>query len=241
MITYIDIHSHILSGVDDGADTPEESMQMLRMAARDGISDIILTPHNKPAHHNISPAKISARAQRLQEDLQEEGIDIRLHAGNELYYRDGLVEEIESGVAGTMTGSRYVLVEFGPVDDYDYIRMGVYSLLMGGYRPILAHVERYQNVCVKLSRIDDFIEMGCYIQVNSGSIMGKYGFGTKQFARNLLKQRMLHFVATDAHDIGKRAPELSECAKYVQKKAGTEYMMELFHENPMRILRDEYI
>ena len=83
--------------------------------------------------------------------------------------------------------------------------------------------------------------MGCYIQVNAGSIMGKFGFGTKQFTRKLLKQRQVHFVATDAHDTGKRAPYLSDCAEYVSRKYDRDYSRELFHDNPECILQDKEI
>ncbi len=235
----IDIHSHILPGVDDGADSFEMSMRMLKCAADDGISGMILTPHNKPGHRHTHLLEMACRADKLREMTAEEDIHIELYLGSELYYRSGLLEELESGLAGTMAGSRYVLVEFGPPSDFDYIRNGIYSLLTGGYYPILAHVERYQNVCSQKYGIDDLIEMGCYIQVNAGSIMGKSGSKVKRFVKNILKQRQVHFVATDAHDLGKRAPYLSDCADYIRKKYGEDYCRKLFCENPMHVARDK--
>ena len=127
------------------------------------------------------------------------------------------------------------------MDAYDYIRNAVNTVLMNGYYPVLAHAERYRNVCAKKYAVTELIEMGCYIQVNAGSIMGKFGFGTKQFSRKLLKQRQVHFVATDAHDTGKRAPYLSDCAKYVSRKYGRDYSRKLFYDNPECILQDEEI
>ncbi len=144
METYIDIHCHILPGIDDGSDSLETSLEMLYMADRDGISQIILTPHNKPWHTNIDRTEMKVRVDQLQERLCEDGLAIRLYTGSELYYRDGLAEEIEQGKAGTLADSQYVLVEFDPLADYDYIRNGVYALLSGGYYPIIeigrAHV-----------------------------------------------------------------------------------------------------
>ena len=172
---------------------------------------------------------------------KKENIDIILYTGNELYYRSGLTDEIEDGQAYTLADSRYVLIEFNPLDDYDYIRNAVNTVLMDGYYPVLAHAERYRNVCTKKYAVTELIEMGCYIQVNAGSIMGKFGFGTKQFSRKLLKQRQVHFVATDAHDIGKRAPYLSDCAKYISRKYGRDYSRKLFYDNPECILQDEEI
>lgn len=241
MEDYIDMHSHILPYVDDGSKNTDMSMQMLRIAADDGISGIVLTPHNKPGHHPVDHSRIAAKAEALQSRLGDENIEMKLYIGSELYYRSELVRELENGLAGTMAGSQYVLVEFGPLEDYDYIRNGIYSLLMNGYSPILAHAERYQNICTGKFGIDDLIEMGCYIQVNAGSIMGKFGLKCKGYTRKLLKQHQIHFIATDAHDLRKRAPYLADCAEYVARKIGKEYSRLLCYENPLRIIRNEEI
>lgn len=241
MKNFIDIHSHILPGVDDGSDSFETSMRMLRCAVDDGISGIILTPHNKPGHRQRHFSEMMSRVEGLRKMMSEGSINIDLYMGSELYYRNGLLEELENDMAGTMAGSRYVLVEFNPLEDYDYIRNGIYALLTGGYYPILAHAERYRNVCAGKSGIDDLIEMGCYIQVNAGSVMGKAGQKTKRFVRTMLKRRQVHFVATDAHDMEKRAPRLSDCAYFIQKKYGGNYSQQLFNENPLHVIRDEEI
>lgn len=144
-------------------------------------------------------------------------------------------------MAETMAGSRYILVEFDPLADYEYLRNGIYTFLMGGYHPILAHAERYRNVCARKCGIDDLIEMGCYIQVNAGSIIGKSGVGIKRSVGKLLKQRQVHFVATDAHDMKKRLPCLSDCADHVRKKYGEDYCRELFCDNPLYVIRNKEI
>ena len=238
---FIDIHSHILPGVDDGSNSYEMSMRMLKCAANDGISKIILTPHNKPGHRHVHFSKIASKVEELREMMSEENVDIELYIGNELYYRSGLLEEIKNNMTGTMAGSRYVLVEFNPLESYDYIRNGIYSLLMEGYYPILAHVERYRNVCAQKYGIDDLIDMGCYIQVNAGSVMGKFGAKTKRFVKKALKQQQVHFIATDAHDMDKRAPYLSGCADYIGKKYGKDYRKKLFYENPQYVISDKEI
>ncbi len=241
MEKYIDIHSHVLPGIDDGSGSVEMSMEMLRMAAQDGIGQMILTPHNKPWHRRIDYARIAEKVERLKDMLKEERLDMKLYVGSELYYRSGLVDELDQGAAGTLANSHYVLVEFEPSADYDYIRNGAYALLMGGYEPIIAHVERYKNVCSKKARVAELAGMGCLIQVNAGSVMGKYGFGVRQLTRNMLKQGLIHFVATDAHDLDKRQPRLSLCAEYIGKKYGESSRRRLFYEHPMCVLRDEYI
>lgn len=241
MDTYIDIHSHILPGVDDGSKSLEMSLDMLRMAVQDGITHIILTPHNKPWHRHVDHSEVARQVSWLQEKAVQEQINLKLFAGGELYYRSGLAEELEQGLAGTLADSQYVLVEFEPSADYDYIRNGVYVLLMGGYYPIVAHVERYKNVCSKLMRVEELVDMGCFMQVNAGSIMGQYGFGAKQLTKKMLKQSLVHFVATDAHDLIKRTPCLSPCGEYIGKKYGQEKRQRLFYDHPACVLRHEYI
>lgn len=241
MEDYIDIHSHVLPGIDDGANNWEISMEMLEIAQKNRIRDMILTPHHKPARHSAGPGKVKALAEQLQELAGQEGISIRLHVGNEIYYSSGAVKELEEGNVCTMAGSRYVLVEFGPADEPDYIRKGVYQLLSAGYCPILAHAERYENICARMGRVEDLVSMGCYIQVNAGSIMGQFGYGAKQTARKLLKKDLVHFVATDAHNTGKRAPVLFECARYLEKKYGEEYKDRLLRGNPLHVIANRYI
>ncbi len=241
MEKFIDMHSHILYGLDDGARDLETSMRMLRIAAKDGISEIILTPHNKPGHRRYAPLSMAERIEKLEACLLEENLAMKLYLGSELYYRSELPKEIEDGNASVLAGSRYVLMEFNPLDDYDYIRNGVYSILMNGYCPILAHVERYQNVCAKKCGITDLIEMGCFMQMNAGSIMGRFGMRVKILSNKLLKQHLVHFVATDAHDTDKRAPYLADCAGYIKRKYGESYTKALFYDNPACILSNETI
>lgn len=241
MTGYIDIHSHLLPKIDDGARDFATSMEMFRIAAKNGITQMILTPHHKPMRHNASPDRIAKMIEQTEAALKKEKIYIQLYAGNELYYHSEVVARLEEEKACTMAGSEYVLLEFGPMDEYDYIRNGIYQVMAGGYRPILAHAERYGCICSQADRVEDLVEMGCYIQLNAGSIMGKFGFSTKQFSKKILKQHLVHFVATDAHDTGKRGPYLSECGKYISRKFGEAYTRELLYENPMHVICNEYI
>ena len=238
---YIDIHSHILPGIDDGSKNFEMSMEMLRIAEENGIRSIVLTPHYKPMRHNVGPGGVKELTGRLEEAVRREGMEIRLYSGNEFYYSSEMVRVLEEKKACTMAGSGYVLVEFGPMDGFDYIRGGLYQILSAGYRPILAHVERYGSVCAKVEHVKDLTAMGCYMQVNAGSIMGQFGMATKQLARKLLKYGMVHFVATDAHDDRRRSPALSECARYLERKYGEEYMEKLLRINPLHMIADRYL
>ncbi|MBP3474729.1 MAG: hypothetical protein J6K48_00190 [Lachnospiraceae bacterium] len=238
---YTDIHIHILPGVDDGSKNLDMSLEMLRHAYAEGIRRMVVTPHNKPMHHNVGKEKMQELIHLLRAQMKQEKIEIELYPGNELYYREDLVKCLEEGKASTMADSRYVLLEFQPADRWEYIRDGVNDMLMAGYRPILAHIERYQEVCKDVERVIRLREMGCCIQVNAASVMGRYGMGIKGYVKKLLKQRLVDFIATDAHNATNRTPDMAKCAEYICKKYGAEYMHSLLTENPSKVIRDEYI
>lgn len=238
---YIDIHSHILPGIDDGAKDFAASMAMLQTAYDNEIRKIILTPHHKIGRHNARPDKIRELAGKIGEAAHAADMDITFYTGNELYYSSETVRALEEGTACTMAGSSYVLVEFGPMDSLEHIRGGIYQILSAGYCPIIAHAERYENVCAKVEHVADLAAMGCYIQVNAGSVMGQYGMGTKQFLKKLLKRELVHFIATDCHDGKRRSPRLMECARYMERKYGGEYVRRLLCENPGCVIENRYI
>lgn len=237
----IDIHCHIMPGVDDGSPDIETSLKMLKIAQDNEITDIILTPHHKPMHHNVSPEKNRLFCHKLQEIAGKAGLNVNLYSGNEVYYSDETPRDLENRRISTLAGSDYVLVEFHPTTPYKAIHNGIYQVQAAGYLPIIAHVERYSDIVSHISDVDDLTEMGCLIQVNADSILGKFGFGISHFTRKLLKNGLVHFVATDAHDDSKRAPKLLECRKLVEKKYGRAYADKLFYDNPMSIIRGEVI
>lgn len=235
---YIDIHSHILPGVDDGSPDMEHSVAMLREAAQNGIEKIIVTPHQKEGRRCISPHSMKEAVKRLQIRAREESIPIRIYCGNELYYRSTLVPLLKNGSVCTLAESSYVLLEFSPSDEFSYIRNGVYEVVSAGYSPILAHGERYACLLKQEERIRELRDMGCCIQVNADSVLGKLGFGVKHYLHQLFCERLIQFVATDAHDLGKRGIHTEECAKRLKRKYGERYMMELLHDNAQCVIKD---
>lgn len=241
MNSYIDIHSHILPQIDDGAENFDMSMKMLQTANADGIKTIIATPHYKPGRHNASPEKIYFLIEKLCQEAKKAEIEVKLYPGNEFYYHDGIFQELDEERVCAMAGSSYVLIEFGPMERFEYIRNGLYEALTHGWRPILAHAERYSAILGKSENVEELIRLGSCIQINAGSILGKTGMGVRQFTKKLLKEHLVHFVATDAHDAKKRKPVLSDCGKYVSRKYGEIYAQRLFHDNPMHVIKNEYI
>lgn len=236
---YIDIHSHILPGVDDGARNLAESLTMLKQAQGEGIGAVILTPHQKPGRKCVSVNGIGTRIGQLKDGMKRLHIEIDLYPGSELLYSHGLREKLENGSVCPLAGSRYVLVEFLPDENWQYICSGLYNLACAGYWPIVAHVERCMALVSDVKKIRELADMGCYIQMNAGSITGLAGFGMKRAARRLLKEGVVHFVATDAHrESGKRSVQLEACSMYLRKKYGQEYADRLLWKNAGHILTD---
>lgn len=241
MESYIDIHSHILPGLDDGAEDFEMSLRMLQQAAAGHIGEMILTPHYKPMRRNLPPEKIRKVFRELEERKEAAGLPIQLHLGSEIYYSSEVIPALREGRALTMAGTPYVLTEFSPREDHAYIRDAVYSLLSEGYCPILAHAERYGNLMVKKARVEELYDMGCCIQVNAASITGDNGWESRQDVKWLLRREYVHFVATDGHDDRKRTPKLKEAAAYVAKKYGEAYCGRIFGGNADVLLGGGYL
>lgn len=235
---YIDIHSHILPGVDDGSQSMEQSLVMLRQAVSNGIGKVILTPHNKAERRNVSVDGIRKRTDALQKAAMEDGIPVTLYTGMEISYRHGVVDLLEEGKLCTLAGSQYVLVEFHPMEQFNYIKSAVYEFVSCGYIPVLAHVERYECMASKLQNVSDVIDRGALIQVNASTVTGRMGYKGKQNVKKLLKERLVHFIATDAHDEENRGVYLNDCKKYLCKKFGEEYTAQLLYDNASRIIQE---
>lgn len=235
-----DIHCHIIYGVDDGAQDRETAAEMLRIAHSEGIRNIILTPHYK-VHHHADINTVNEKALKLKKIIEDEGLDIRLFLGSEIQYFADAPSYIEDGHIARMCGSRYVLAEFMPKDDIRHIKAGLYDLQSSGYLPILAHIERYECMLGNIDHARDLKNSGIYIQVNAGSIDGVFGAATKKYSRNLIKEDLVDFIASDAHNTQKRAPRFKKTIKYLERKKGSDYVERIFIENPSNIISDEII
>lgn len=227
-----DIHCHILPGVDDGAKNMDQSKEMLDIAYEEGIRIMIATPHHMPEDEdNASPEVIQEKVAQLQAYVDEQGYDMTILPGNEVYFYSEAPELLEEGKINTMAGTDCVLVEFSPMDEGRYIRNSLAELQNMGYEPIIAHVERYDSLCKDLDRITELRDMGILIQVNVASIMGDFGKPMKAVAEKLLKKQMVDFIGTDAHSSGRRAPRVKECAEYLYKKYPAAYVDKILYAN----------
>lgn len=240
-MNFIDIHSHVLPGIDDGAQDESEALEMLRIAANDGICQIIATPHFHYRRGHASPEQIKQAVSKMQELLNKEKIPMKLHTGNELYYTHELLETVKAGEALTMADSDYVLLEFSPETEERRIQNAVYEFLNEGYYPIIAHMERYLAFQKNQDFAEKISEMGAYFQINAGSLIGNAGWQIKHFARLMIKNGFIQFVATDAHDIGRRSPTLAKASDWITKKCGESELLEYLYENPRMVIENKAI
>lgn len=233
---YIDIHSHILPGLDDGSRSMEQSIEMLRIAYEEGITVMIATPHNMPSKGQPSLKMVKERVRELQHEAQMEDIPIEIMMGTEYYFREKVLQLLEEDAAIMMNSSEFVLVEFDPMVEKIYFRNAIRDVLAAGFRPIVAHVERYAKVMSDKSMLRDLKKMGALIQVNAASVIGDNGRIAKRDVKRLLKEQLVDFVGTDAHSNGKRAPFMNKCASYLYKKYDTQYVDELLFANAQNYL-----
>ncbi|WMJ85809.1 CpsB/CapC family capsule biosynthesis tyrosine phosphatase [Anaerocolumna sp. MB42-C2] len=238
---FIDIHTHILPGVDDGAENLVQTIEMLQQAKQQGIKTIIATPHYTCGGRNKPATTLLELQEQVQMEAARHDIEIQILPGNELYYSDGILKALETGEALTLAASRYVLVEFSPSEAYQTLYRGLGQLILAGYVPILAHVERYLCLNKKEERIKDVINLGACIQMNGASLLG--GFFNREAAYNkkLVRAGLVHFIASDCHNTGHRPPLMKDIYKNLEKSFDASLLQRIFLENPMKILDDKYI
>lgn len=239
MDKYIDMHCHILPGVDDGAKDLDDTKEMLKIAYQEGTRVIIATPHHHDRRGKASVERLRRRLREVEELIDDMGIDMRIYLGMEVFFCQDVLDELSEGKIATMGGSEYVLLEFSPEDDFAYIQRAVQKVQMKGYGVIIAHAERYMCLSKNIDNIRYLVDMGVYIQVNASSIIG--GFTMKRFVKAMMKEHLVHFVGTDAHSPTHRSPLIQKAAAYVEKKHGHDYMERIFWKNGIRVLRNENI
>lgn len=236
---YIDMHCHILPGVDDGAKDEEEMKAMLRIAYEEGIRCIIATPHYHPRRGHEEPEVLRRKARMLMEAAHEIDERFRIYLGTEIYFGQDVPDKLKAGEILTMNRRAYILVEFSPSDTFTYICQSLQQLQFSGYEVILAHVERYQCITEEPERAGQLWEMGIHLQVNAASILGESGKEIKKFIRYLMDEDLVFCVGTDAHSSGHRSPRMKKAANCVKKRYGEEYMRRIFFSNAKTMLRKE--
>ena len=234
IVAMIDIHSHLLYGVDDGAQTIIDSEKMLKQAAAQEITGMILTPHYRKGVFKYPKEIIQERYAELKDIAKDFGIT--LYLGCEYYADSRITENIASGRCLTMGGSEYLLVEFDYKADYHFIRSVLENCILSGIYPIIAHAERYETFIKDIKLLADFRQMGCLIQLNADSILGLDGRAVKRLCKKILKNELADIVASDCHDTEARGNHVADCYTYIGKKFGTDVARKLLIKNPRKII-----
>lgn len=238
---FTDIHTHILPGVDDGAQDMVEALNLVRMAYKDGTRTMILTPHYRGKYKRNTPMWLQEVFSVFKTMVALEMPQMQLYLGNEVYYEQEAPERLAEHQVLSMNDSHYCLLEFSTGSLRSQVITGVSETVRNGFTPIIAHAERYDIFRSDKGLTDEVLEMGALIQLNADSIMGKHGRKIASFCDHLLKQEKAHFIASDAHDAINRSPLLRECWWKIYKKYGTEYASQLFYDNALAVIEDRNI
>ena len=237
----IDIHSHILPGVDDGSDSIETSLEMLSMASESGVKAIFATPHaNEPGgFRNYSSEKLQSVLSELRQSAAAEGIPIKICRGMEIYASDDLPELLREGIVWTMNGTRYFLTEFNFDEDPDFCFDVLARCRYFGFRPIVAHPERYFFIQDDPQLAYELCMNGSALQINKGSLLGRFGPEAEETAELLIEHHLAACVASDAHGAGIRTTDMFEIADLLNDRWGNRTAKLLLRENPARIIAGE--
>lgn len=230
----IDIHSHIIPKIDDGAKDLETSLKLLEIAENHGTKGIVATPHYYKGFYNFEYKNIQKELEYLKVLAKDNGIDINIYYGQEVCVFNGMVRELEEEKIGTINGTRYMLIEF-PLDEFKRDAFDeIYELQIRGIVPIIAHPERYKIFKRNPEKINELINEGYLFQLNSGSILGDFSKETKKTAQLFLKNNIYSFIGSDAHNLRSRTSSLKEIINNLDSSYTNEY-----NENGVKMLSNK--
>jgi protein-tyrosine phosphatase len=238
---FVDIHCHLLPGIDDGSQSWEQSLEMAAMAAGDGTGTIVATPHQLGAFGHNSGRLIRAKTVQLQQQLDQQAIPLRVLPGADVRIEEGMVEKLREGAVLTLADrGRHVLLElphelFFPMDE---VLSRLHRASMVG---ILSHPERNQGLLKQPRIVESLVNHGCLMQVTCGSLMGTFGPASQQMAEWMLRQGLVHFLATDAHSASSRRPLMGRAFERTAQLVGEEIAKDLCCRNPAAVVAGQEI
>lgn len=232
----VDIHTHVLPGIDDGARDWDETLQMLLKSVESGVTDLIATPHCVPWEKGVPVEEIIKLCQEAKTKLEMEyGKSLHIYPGHEVYYVPGIVEAIKEGEVLSLAGTKYVLVEFKPASTYQELFRAARELRDAGYFPIYAHVERYE--CLRdMKKMDELKDMGVLFQMNIKSLQAGIFDRCSRRAKKYLKKEKIDFLASDMHHGEEDCWWVTKKLQWIFKKLKLDYRKKLLHENGQKIV-----
>jgi protein-tyrosine phosphatase len=234
----IDLHSHILPGIDDGSKSLAMSLEMARIAVADGIRTMACTPHIYPGLYMNDAAGIRAARDALQTVLQDHGIDLQLTTGADVHLVPGLIEGLRAGTIPSLHGTRYVLLEPPHHVAPPHFAESVFQLITAGYVPVITHPERLTWMDDHYATMQQLVQAGAWMQITAGALTGMFGARPKYWGERFLGEGMAHILATDAHSSTRRVPVMSEGLAVAEKLLGREEALQLVTGRPGALMRD---
>lgn len=235
----IDLHCHILPGIDDGAVDISTSLAMAKASVENGVTTLACTPHILPGLYNNTGPLIRRAIEQLQQTLDSEGLPLRLVTGADNHITPDFLAGLRAGRLLSLADSRYVLVE--PPHHVAPLRMEdfFFDLITGGYAPVLTHPERLTWIKSHYAIIERLARSGVWMQITAGSLTGAFGRGPRYWAERMLDEGIVHILATDAHNMDHRPPNLGEGRDYAAKRVGDDEAWHLVLTRPQGILANE--
>jgi protein-tyrosine phosphatase len=234
----IDLHHHLLPGIDDGAPDLDAALAMARIAVADGIHTVACTPHIYPGLYENHAAGIRAAVATLAAQLHEADIPLTLTPGADAHLVPDMLPRVRGGLIPTLGGSRYLLLEPPHHVAPPRFEDAVFQLMAGGYVPIITHPERLSWIETHYAVFGRLVHAGAWMQVTAGSLTGRFGRRAQYWAERLLDERQVHILATDAHDPRHRAPRLAEGRDAAAARLGDAAAMDMVVTRPRAILDD---
>ncbi|MCM2675923.1 tyrosine-protein phosphatase [Alkalicoccobacillus plakortidis] len=227
----IDVHCHILPGLDDGSASLAHSVEMARTAVQEGITTIIATPHHANPYFDSTAEEMAAGVEAVIAALETEGIPLVVKPGQEIRLFGELVEHLALGRSVPLTGEgRYVLVEFPTNSVPAYSERLFYDLAVQGYIPVIAHPERNKVLQEKPDKLFEFVRNGALTQITTSSVTGHFGKTVKSFTDQLLEANLAHLLASDAHNLQARTFRMKQASDLIEEEFGTDLLYQ-FQEN----------
>ncbi|MGL4452996.1 MAG: tyrosine-protein phosphatase [Sarcina sp.] len=235
----IDLHSHIIPMIDDGAKDENTTLQMLKRAQESGTKKIVLTPHYFRGRYMTPLNEVRNLTKQIKDIAKENEIDIELYHGQEIYVTNSLLEDLESEEIGCINDTKYMLLELDLAQIQDSVLDIIYELSIKGIVPVIAHPERYIDFQKHPSKINKFIDEGCLFQLNAGSIEGVLGKASQKLAKLYLEQNIYSFIGSDAHSNGQRNTDINQFAQQI-KEINKDFIKTSI-ENAEKLLNDEEV
>ncbi len=271
---YMDMHTHILPGIDDGSQSMDQTANMLKQAYDEGIRVIVATPHYGIRNPGLTYSKAKAVLTETQKKASEIAPGLKLILGCELFYSDGSIDSLERGEVPTLGGTSHVLIEFSTGDSRDRIYQCIRDMTWKGFRPVIAHLERYKSLEGDIEAVRGLVEMGAAVQINCRSFMdgappkdangeshgqkkgvlglfgkadkkaGRTGFFLERkgdWARELLGEGLVHFIASDCHDDIHRSPVYRKALEAMEGCCDEQTLRDITKNNVVKLIRNERI